>query len=79
MCDSSQLPPDRLVLSITSVVVQLELLDIRQQLRPSYLVTGLARKALCLLFQEYLCLLVPVLCALCITICSFQQYMRMMQ
>ena len=30
MCDTSQLPPDRLVLSITSVVVQLELLDIRQ-------------------------------------------------
>ena len=29
MCDASQLPPDRLVLSITSMVVQLELLDIR--------------------------------------------------
>ena len=27
MCDASQLPPDRLVLSITSMAVQLELLD----------------------------------------------------
>ena len=30
MCDASRLPPDRLVLSITSMVVQLELLDIIQ-------------------------------------------------
>ena len=30
MCDARQLPPDRLVLSITFMVVQCELLDIRQ-------------------------------------------------
>ena len=30
MCDAGQLPPDTLVLSITSMVVQLEHLDIRQ-------------------------------------------------
>ena len=29
MCNASQLPPDRLVLSITSMVVQLALLDSR--------------------------------------------------
>ena len=37
MCDASQLRPDRLVLSITSVVLQLELLDIRQH----NIITGL--------------------------------------
>ena len=35
MCDASQFPPDRLVLSITSMVVQLELLDFRNVLSGS--------------------------------------------
>ena len=29
-CDAGQLPPDRLVLSITNVVMYLQLMDIRQ-------------------------------------------------